>query len=55
MTDRFLQWLAWHLPQRLVYWCGIRVVAYASTTYYKHLEMGAITAQDALSCWGEER
>ena len=30
--EKLAMWIAWHLPEWLVYWCAIRLGAYASTT-----------------------
>lgn len=47
--------LAWCLPRRLVYWCGVRMVVHASGVLGT-TEVGAITPADVLKSWsvGEE-
>ena len=48
------EWLAlrvaYLLPKRVVYWCGIRVIAIASHAV-PHMAIGDITAMDALAQW----
>jgi len=49
--NRFWRWLAWKLPNRLVYWCGIRVVANATTGRYQTTIVPELSAMDALDRW----
>lgn len=51
IRTRFVQWLAWHMPRDIAYWCAIRVVTHASTHALSNVEMGAITAVEALEEW----
>ena len=51
MVEKAYFWLAWHLPRRLVYWCAIRVVGYATTGRYDHTIVPELTASDALQRW----
>jgi len=49
--DRFLQWIAWKLPRRLVMWCAIRLIAHATQGAFGNQEVPELTAMDALSRW----
>lgn len=49
--DKFVMWVAWKLPKRLVYWCAVRVTAQASQGGYAHEEVPSISAMDALDRW----
>jgi len=51
MSDKCLMWIAWHLPKRIVYWCAIRVNAYATTGKYKNQIVPELNAMDALKRW----
>jgi len=51
MKERFWIWVAWKLPRPLVYWCAIRVNAYATTGDYGHLIVSELLAMDALKRW----
>lgn len=46
-------WLrvAWWLPDALIYWCGIRMAAYASTEAWPKKEIGNISIMDMLEAW----
>ena len=50
MRDRFICWLAWKLPRRLVYWATVRLMAHA-TGIYNTMETGKISILDALRTW----
>lgn len=53
MIDRFVMWMAWKLPRRLVYWAAVRAVAGTSRhPSCAKLEMGAIPAQAVVQLWG---
>ena len=55
--DRIAVFVAWHLiPHRLVYWCAIRLVAYATTDGRDsnpalECDVPDVTALDALKAW----
>ncbi|MHA2066378.1 MAG: hypothetical protein ACXABY_18560 [Candidatus Thorarchaeota archaeon] len=53
MTDRLCNWLARKLPKNLVYWCAIRVGAYATTGEYRNEIVPEVTMMDALKRWDE--
>jgi hypothetical protein len=48
MESKFYQWLAFKLPRRLVYWCAIRLIAFATTGKYGSTVVPELTAMDAL-------
>lgn len=43
--------LAWLLPDTLVYWCGIRMAAYASTERWPAKHVDDIGIMDMLDAW----
>jgi len=51
--DRFMRWVAWRLPRRLVMWAALRVVAYATQGDYSDTVVPDLTAMDALKRWNE--
>lgn len=51
MLDKICKWVAWMLPQRIVYWCVIRVVAAATQGQYGDTIVPELTAMDALDRW----
>lgn len=48
------RWLAWRLPRRLVYWCAVRVVAYATLARLDGTDRPALTTVEALERWEEQ-
>jgi hypothetical protein len=51
MKEKFLIWLAWHMPSELVKWCYIRVGAYATTGKHGDTIVPAISMMEALDRW----
>lgn len=49
--DKFWMWLAWLLPERLVYWCSIRLMARATTGEWSHVNTPDCRIVDALDRW----
>ncbi|MDD5053446.1 MAG: hypothetical protein PHO27_11995 [Sulfuricurvum sp.] len=54
MVDKFLSWLAWKLPEALVGYCFIRVIAMATTGKYSSTVVPELKATDALRRWLEK-
>jgi hypothetical protein len=54
MLERIIQWIAWHLPKKLVYWCAIRLMSYATFGKYENTEVPVLTAVEALNRWAEK-
>jgi hypothetical protein len=50
MKDKFLIWLAWRLPKKLVMWCNVRVMANA-TVVYSDKQPDEITYSMAAEAW----
>lgn len=50
-TDKFLLWVAYRLPKRLVMWCAIRVINNACLGKYSNQEVPALGALEALNRW----
>ncbi len=49
--DRILLWLAWRIPRRLVYHCGVRIAAHATSGVFGKDEVPLVTVMDALARW----
>lgn len=47
--------VAFALPAWLVYLCGIRLVAHASSGAHSHREVGSISGMDAIETWRKEK
>lgn len=46
-------WIAWALPRRVVYWCGIRIAAHATQGKHASQVMPDLLMMDALHRWDE--
>jgi hypothetical protein len=53
--DRLWLALAFKLPQRLVYWCAIRLLSRATVGEYYETEVSSITAICAIKRWEKTR
>jgi hypothetical protein len=51
MKEKILIFISWHLPRSLVYWCAVRVLAYATTGEYSNQVVPSLIAIDALKRW----
>jgi len=51
LKEKFMFWFVWKLPKKLVYFCAIRVVAYATTGKYSNIIVPELTAMDAIKRW----
>lgn len=49
--ERCAGWLAYKLPRRLVYWCGMRLWVHGTTGQYGMTEAPALKVDDALRRW----
>ena len=49
--DRICMWIAWHLPERIVRWCFVRVTAVATSGKYSSTATPELLAIDALERW----
>ena len=54
LKEKFMFWLAWQMPKSLVYFCGIRLGAYATTNQYADTVVPELTLIDALKRWEDE-
>jgi len=43
--------LAWFLPDKLIYWASIRMIAYATQGKYGNTIVPDLTAMDAIGRW----
>lgn len=51
LSEKFVMWVAWHLPKKLVYWCTIRLMAHATTDQYSGQIVPELLAMDVLKRW----
>ncbi len=51
LRDRLADWLAWHLPSRVVYHCCIRAWAHATTPPYGATMAPEVTTSEVVSRW----
>lgn len=49
--DAAHRWLAWHLPKRLVMWCGMRIGAHATQGQYSNQVVPELGFMDAMQRW----
>jgi hypothetical protein len=49
--DKIAQWLAWHMPKRLVMWAMIRAIAYSTQGPWSKESMAAVYAIDVVGRW----
>jgi hypothetical protein len=55
MIDTIWRKLSWLVPRGLVYWCGMRVIAEATTgPFYSHTIVPELTAMDAIKRFDDE-
>lgn len=45
---RVARWIAWHLPRSVVYWCGVRLFAEATSGRYGNESPDEVSVMDAL-------
>ena len=50
MKEKFIIWLVWKLPKRIIYWATVRLFAYASSIYTK-ADSDEIPYLDAVKVW----
>lgn len=55
MRSKFWIKLAWLLPEALVYFCAIRLIANATQGKYGNQVVPELTAMDALKRWEENK
>lgn len=51
ILDRLTKWLAYRLPPRLVYFCGVRIWEYATAGGYATTDRYELTIDEALWRW----
>jgi hypothetical protein len=49
--EKILRWLAWRVPRKLVYWCGIRMFAHGTQGRWSESEAPSLTISNALCRW----
>ena len=53
--NKIAQWIAYHLPRRIVYWCAIRATVHATIakSEWQRDDVTKITIPTVLSRWDE--
>jgi hypothetical protein len=52
LTEKFYLWLSWKLPRLLIYYCGVRLIANATTCDEgKYQTFDEINIMDMLARW----
>lgn len=51
MSEKIAQFIAWHLPRKVIYWCAIRLMANATQGQYEKQEVPSLLAMEALQRW----
>lgn len=51
MKEKVWMWLAWKLPNTLVMWASIRLIAHATQGEYGSTIVPELSAMDALKRW----
>lgn len=51
MYERFCEWIAWHLPRHVVYFCLIRGWAHATTGQYSDTVVPEIAMDEVIRRW----
>jgi len=51
IMERFYMWLSCYLPRKLVYWCAIRLMSFATVGEYSDTLVSELKAMDALLRW----
>ena len=54
MRNKISMWIAWKIPDRIIYWCAIRVIAYATQGSYSSQIVPELTAMDAIDRFGKD-
>ena len=52
--EKIWMWLAWRMPKRLVYFCGVRMGAHATTGPYSKEEAPSLYFMEALRRWSRD-
>ena len=55
MKEKILMWLAWKMPTELVYWCSLRLGAYATQGEHGKTIVPELTFMDAIKRWEEKQ
>jgi hypothetical protein len=51
MKEKLKIWIAWHMPEWLVYWCTIRLNEHATSGKYGNTVVPELTVMSALDRW----
>jgi len=54
LIAKFWMKLAWKMPKRLVYFCAIRLIAFATQGEYSNTIIPELTAMDALGRYEQQ-
>jgi len=51
MKNNIAMKIAWMMPKKIVYWCAIRLIAFATQGKYSGTIVPDLTAMDAIKRW----
>lgn len=54
LPEDIAKWLAWKLPELVVYWCYLRVAAHATSGKWASTPVPELKMMDALDRWGKD-
>lgn len=49
--EKFYMWITWKLPKKLVYWCAVRLMAWATQGQWGNESPSDVNIMDALERW----
>ena len=49
--EKFYTWVTWKLPKKLVYWCAVRLMAWATQGQWGNQSPNDVNIMDALKRW----
>ena len=52
--EKIWMWLAWRMPKRLVYFCGVRMGSHSTTGPYNKQVVPSLRFMDALKRWSRD-
>lgn len=53
--DKILNWIAWKLPCKIVYFAAIRLMAHATMGKYSNTIVPNISGMDAIKRWEDDK
>ena len=51
MKTKIVIWIVWKLPRFIIYWCGMRILAHATSKQWSSTIVPGLTVMEALDRW----